>query len=119
MDLLNLIVCRRRKEIELEAKEKSEEEKTEVDQTEEVQAQQENERKRNMLEIKVIENPKSETEGNRYLMVATLQQEGNFDQENESDEEISVKAFRQRREETRDTKAPWYTSKQASRSAKE
>ena len=72
-----------------------------------------------MLEIKVIENPKSDNEGNKYVMVATLQQEGCFDQEDESDETISVKAFRQRREDTRDTKAPWNTSKDASRRAKE
>jgi hypothetical protein len=57
MELLNLIVCRRRKEIELEAKEKSEEEKTEIIKTKEVNDQQENEEKRNMVEIKVIENP--------------------------------------------------------------
>ena len=39
MDLLNLIVCRRRKEIELEAKEKSEQEKNEILKTEEVHDQ--------------------------------------------------------------------------------
>ena len=72
-----------------------------------------------MLETKVIENPKSDKEGNKYVMVATLQQEGCFDQENESDEEISVKAFRQRPEETRGTNALWNTSKDASRRAKE
>ena len=44
--LLNLMVCRRRKEIELEAKEKSEEEKTEILKTEEVHDQQENEEKK-------------------------------------------------------------------------
>jgi hypothetical protein len=88
MDLLNLIVCRRPKEIELEAKKKSEQEKNEFFKTEEVHDQQENEGQRNMLEIEVSENPKSDKKGNRYLMVATLQQEGCFDQGNEGDETI-------------------------------
>ena len=44
-DLLNLIVCRRRKEIELEAKEDSGEEKTEL-QKAEVQDQQDDEEQR-------------------------------------------------------------------------
>ena len=75
-----------------------------------------------MLEIKVIENPKSDKESNRYLMVATLQQDGKIDQEDESEEDISVKAFRQRkdsRDETSERKAPRWTSKEASRRAKE
>ena len=75
-----------------------------------------------MLEIKVIENPKSDKESNRYLMVATIQQERKSDQEDESEEEFSAKAFRQRkdsRDETSDRKAPWKTSKEASRRAKE
>jgi hypothetical protein len=48
----------------------------------------------------VIENPNSDKESNKYLMVATLQQEGEIDQEDESEEEISVKAFKQKREDT-------------------
>ena len=52
-----------------------------------------------MLEIKVIENPESDNEGNKYVMVATLQQERKIGQEDESEEEISAKAFKQKREE--------------------
>ena len=119
MDLLNLIVCRRRKEIELETKQKSEQEETEIPKSEEAHDQQENEVQKNMLEIEVIENPKSDKESNRYVMVATLQQEGCSDQECESDEVISVKAFRQKREDKRGKEAPWNTSRDASRRAKE
>jgi hypothetical protein len=35
---------------------------------------------KNMLDIEVIENPKSETEGNKYVLVATLQHEEVTDQ---------------------------------------
>ena len=45
MDLLNMIVCRRQREMELEAKEKPEEEKTEIHKSEEVHNQQETEEK--------------------------------------------------------------------------
>ena len=41
-----------------------------------------------MLQIKVVDNPKSDKEGNRYLMVATLQEERKDDQEDDSDEEF-------------------------------
>ena len=72
-----------------------------------------------MLEIEAIENAKSDKESNKYVMVATLQQEECSDQESESDEVISVKAFRQKREDKRDKEAPWNTSRDASRRAKE
>ena len=59
-----------------------------------------------MLEFKVIENPKSDKESNRYLVVATLQQEGKIYQEDDSEDEISVKASRQKREEASERKPP-------------
>jgi hypothetical protein len=87
MNLLSLIVCRRRKEIELEEKEKSEDEPKGICQkeqetasifqkTEGVHDQEGTEPTQNMLETKVIENPNSNKEGNKYLMVATFQKEG-------------------------------------------
>jgi hypothetical protein len=52
-----------------------------------------------MLDIEVIENPKSDKESNKYGLVATLQHEESSDQESGSDEVISVKAFKQRYED--------------------
>ena len=55
-------------------------------------------------------------------MVATLQQEGKIDQEDEDEEDISVKAFRQRKnshDEASERRAPWWTSKEASKRAQE
>ena len=73
-----------------------------------------------MLDIEVIENPKSETEGNKYVLVATLQHEEVVDQEHESDEEISVKAFKQKYEGKGGKTPPWTsTSREASKYAKE
>ena len=77
MNLLNLIVRHRRKEIELEEKEKSEEEPKGICQkeqetasifqkTEGVHAQEGTEATRNTLEIKVIENPNSNKEGKYF-----------------------------------------------------
>ena len=74
---------------------------------------------KNMLDIEVIENPKSDNESNKYVLVATLQHEERSDQESKSDEVISVKAFRQRREDQKDKEPPWNSSKEASRRAKE
>ena len=75
-----------------------------------------------MLEKKVIENPNSNNEGNKYLMVATLQKEGKEAQLDETDEEISVKAFRQRKsskDNEVEKRSPWWTSKEVSKRAKE
>ena len=87
-----------------------------------VHTQVETEAKRNMLEIKVIENPNSTEEGNRYLMVAILQEEEQDDHVDEAEEELSVKAFRQRRgsrDDADERKSPWWTSKEAAKRAKE
>ena len=71
--LLNLIACRRRKKIELETKKKSESEETEILKGEETHDQPKTEALKNMLDIEVIENPKSDNESNKYVLVATLQ----------------------------------------------
>ena len=72
-----------------------------------------------MLDIEVIENPRSETEGNKYVLVATLQHEEIGDHEREI-EEISVKAFKQKYEDKSEKKPPWTTSsREASKRAKE
>jgi hypothetical protein len=81
MDLLNLIVCRRRKEIDLEKEEISEPEKTESLKVEKTHDQPKIEEFKNMLDIEVIENPRSDAEGNKYVLVATLQHEESLDQE--------------------------------------
>ena len=72
-----------------------------------------------MLDIEVIENPKSDKESNKYVLVATLQHEESSDQDSGSDEVISVKAFKQRYEDKRGKEPPWTSSKEASRRAKE
>ena len=125
-----MVVCRRRREIELEEKEKSTEEQKSVCEKEQERAsyfqktggvltQEETEAKRNMLEIKVIENPNSTEESDRYLTVATLQEES---EDQEKEEEVSVKAFRQSRDSKDaedERKSPWLTSKEAAKRAKE
>ena len=90
--------------------------------TEGVHTQEETEATRNLLEIKVIENPNYDQEGNRYLMVATFQKEGKEDRVDEAEEEISVRAFRQRKDSKDDEverRSPWWTSREASNRAKE
>ena len=73
-----------------------------------------------MLDIEVIENPKSDKESNKYVLVATLQHEEIIDEERKDDEEISVKAFRQKYEDKDEKKPPWTTSsREASKHAKE
>jgi hypothetical protein len=119
MDLLNLVACRRRKEIDLEKKEDSEPEMTESPKVEKTTDQPKVEEFKNMLDIEVIENPKSDTESNNYVLVATLQHEESLDQESGSDDVISVKAFKQRYEDKRGKEPPWTSSKEASRRAKE
>jgi hypothetical protein len=74
---------------------------------------------KNMLDIEVIENPKSDKESNKYVLVATLQHEENADQKSGSDEVITVKAFKQRYEDKRGKDPPWTSSKEASRRATE
>ena len=74
-----------------------------------------------MLEIKVIENQIFTEESDKYLMVATLQEEKE-DQVDEMEEEVSVKAFRQSKDSKEDhdgRKSPRWTSKDAANRAKE
>jgi hypothetical protein len=65
-DLLNLIACRRRKEIDHEKKEDSEPEKTESPKVEKTTDQPKIEEFKNMLDVNVIENPESDKESNKY-----------------------------------------------------
>ena len=104
MDLLNLIACRRRREIDLEKKESSEPEKTESPKVEKTADQPKIEEFKNMLDIEVIENPKSEEESNKYVLVATLQHEESLDQKDGNGEQISVKAFQQTYDDKRERK---------------
>jgi hypothetical protein len=119
-DLLNLIACRRRKEIDLEKKESSEPENTETSKAEKIVVPPKIEEFKNMLHIEVIQNPKSVKESNKYVLVATLQHEEIVDQERGDDEEISVKAFKQKYDDKREKEPPWTSSsREASKRAKE
>ena len=63
------------KETELETKQNSEPEKKESLKNDKIHDQPKMEDFKNMLDIEVIEDPKSRMESNKYVLVATLQHE--------------------------------------------
>ena len=59
-----------------------------------------------------MENPTSNNESNKYKIVANLQQEAKTDSDQSSEEDISVKAFKQKDGNQSERKPPWWERKE-------